>query len=72
MKRIIRRLGAGCRLPSGKHVGILTYFQTKVKKKKEKTGTQISLIINGGLHGLKGLFNRGEGQRTADRLVDRG
>jgi len=30
------RLLAGCRLPSGKQARILTYFQTKVNKKKAK------------------------------------
>jgi len=30
------RLRAGYRLPTGKHAGILTHFQTKVKKKGQK------------------------------------
>jgi len=32
------RLLAGCRLPSGKHAGILTYFQAKSRKKRKKIG----------------------------------
>jgi len=32
--RYIYRLRAGYRLPAGKYAGILTYFQTKVKKKR--------------------------------------
>jgi len=34
--RYIWRLLAGYRLPAGKHTGILTDFQTKVKKKTTK------------------------------------
>jgi len=34
---IYRRLLAAYRLPSGKHVSILTDFQTKINKKKAKT-----------------------------------
>jgi len=34
--RYIRRLLAGCRLPTGKYAGILTEIQTKVKKKRQK------------------------------------
>jgi len=33
MSDFIFRLLAGCHLPSGKHEGILTYFQTKFNKK---------------------------------------
>jgi len=34
--RYIRRLLAGYRLPAGKHAGILTEIQTKVKGKRQK------------------------------------
>jgi len=32
----IRRVPPGLHLPADKHAGILTYFQTTVKKKRQK------------------------------------